>query len=324
MENAILFGNGLNLLNNGISWDDLLKKISDREHLIGGIPNTMQYETIILASDYFLYEPFILADGKQFITADGNKFMVKDKPAEEALKNKIKFELENFTSNFAYERLSRLNVEHFITTNYDNTLYNLFCSKGYIKGISNNTESLYSIRRRFGLQCDNITHKYIWPIHGTIHYPKSMMLGLDHYCGSIAKINAYIKGEYNYTKEGKPFILKDIISRLRNKECEMPLSWIDLFFTHNIHIIGFGLQYDEIDLWWILNRRQRYIRQYGEMLISNKIYFYGNIEDNKKALLMRLGVEVVSFEHEGLNTADPLYYNKQYDYYLNMIEKHGK
>ena len=39
-------------------------------------------------------------------------------------------------------------------------------------------------------------YKYIWPIHGTIQHPKSIMLGLDHYCGSIGKINDYIKGKY--------------------------------------------------------------------------------------------------------------------------------
>ena len=151
------------------------------------------------------------------------------------------------------------------------------------------------------------------------------MLGLDHYCGSIGKINDYIKGKYEYNKNGEPHILKGIIERIENNECEIPFSWIDLFFTHNIHIIGFGLQYEETDLWWILNKRQRYIKQHSrENIISNNIYFYGDVEENKKALLMKLGVEVCSFDSKGLKNIDSSYYKKQYEFYLDKIETYCK
>jgi hypothetical protein len=151
------------------------------------------------------------------------------------------------------------------------------------------------------------------------------MLGLDHYCGSIGKINDYLKGKYEYNKNGEPHILKGIIQRIENNECEIPFSWIDLFFTHNIHIIGFGLQYEETDLWWILNKRQRYIKQHSrENIISNNIYFYGDVEENKKALLMKLGVEVCSFDSKGLKNTDSSYYKKQYEFYLDKIETYCK
>ncbi|MBQ3244520.1 MAG: hypothetical protein IJB01_07940 [Bacteroidaceae bacterium] len=317
MKNAILFGNGLNLLNGGISWNDLLEKISS-EPLIKKIPNTLQYETIVLASEKYYNESFIFNAGSLLLT-NGSPLYTK-KPIEEDIKNKIKDELKNFTSNFAYQRLSELNVEQYITTNYDQTLYNLLCKKGYKKGESNNTESIYSIRRRFGLINKSGTCKYIWPIHGTIQHPKSIMLGLDHYCGSIGKINDYLKGDYNYTKNGKTFTLDKITSRLKEQKCEIPFSWIDLFFTHNIHIIGLGLQYDEIDLWWILNRRQRYIKQFGkENTISNKIHFYGNTSNSMKKLLNKFGVEVYTFRQKGLKPNDPLYYEVQYNYYIDKI-----
>lgn len=317
MKNAILFGNGLNLLNGGISWNNLLEKISS-EPLIEKIPNTLQYETIVLASEKYYNESFIFNAGS-LLLANGSPLYTK-KPIEEDIKNKIKDELKGFTSNFAYQRLSELNVEQYITTNYDQTLYNLLCKEGYKKGESNNTESIYSIRRRFGLINKSGTCKYIWPMHGTIQHPKSIMLGLDHYCGSIGKINDYLKGDYNYTKNGKTFTLDKITSRLKEQKCEIPFSWIDLFFTHNIHIIGLGLQYDEIDLWWILNRRQRYIKQFGkENTISNKIHFYGNTSNSMKKLLNKFGVEVYTFRQKGLKPNDPLYYEIQYNYYIDKI-----
>ena len=133
MKNAILFGNGFNLLSGNLSWDKLLNRIS-KDSLISDIPNTLQYETIILANEYYQYEPFILADGSKFILAEGKEFWVRDKSVEEDIKNQIKDELEAFSSNFAYERLYSLNIEHYITTNYDKVLYNLLCDNGYKKG----------------------------------------------------------------------------------------------------------------------------------------------------------------------------------------------
>ena len=97
-----------------------------------------------------------------------------------------------------------------------------------------------------------------------------------------------------------------------------------IFFTHNIHIIGFGQQYEETDLWWILNKRQRYIKQYSrENLITNNIYFYGDVEGNK-TLLMRLGVEVCSFDPKRLKDDDSSSYKKQYEFYLDKIETYCK
>ncbi|MCJ8326248.1 MAG: hypothetical protein MJK08_04015 [Campylobacterales bacterium] len=43
------------------------------------------------------------------------------------------------------------------------------------------------------------------------------------------------------------------------------------FFNTDIHILGFGLDYSEIDLWWILNKRARLGRT---QKLKNKIFFY--------------------------------------------------
>ena len=87
-----------------------------------------------------------------------------------------------------------------------------------------------------------------------------------------------------------------------------------------IEVVRVGFVGDEIDLWWILNKRQRYIKQYNkENLINNKIYFYGNVDDSLKELLIRFGVEVYSFNPPNLETTDSLYYETIYNHYLNKI-----
>lgn len=105
MKNAILFGNGFNRLSSNLSWDKLLNRIS-KDSLISDIPNTLQYETIILANEFYQYEQLFDANGDRLITSDGQELYVRDKPVEEEIKNQIKDELELFSSNFAYERLA--------------------------------------------------------------------------------------------------------------------------------------------------------------------------------------------------------------------------
>lgn len=151
MKNAIFFGNGLNRLNGGFSWEALLKEITN-DCLIEGISNTLQYEAIILDRDYYDYEQLVTADGYQLITADGQEFYAKDKPAEENIKNKIKDALLKFETNKTYEQLSNLDIEHYITTNYDLTLYNQLSALGFKESVSNNSEKIYSIRRKFHLK----------------------------------------------------------------------------------------------------------------------------------------------------------------------------
>ena len=71
---------------------------------------------------------------------------------------------------------------------------------------------------------------------------------------------------------------------------------------HNLHIIGFGLDYSEQDIWFILNKRQRYIKE-NKIDITNQIYFYGCIDHNKEMLLKDFGVNVFSYNTPKKQTA---------------------
>lgn len=318
MENVILYGNGLNLLSNDLSWKDLLTNISSTG-LIEEVPYTMLYESIILDYDYYKHIPIVTKDNYILTTADNKELHVIDKPREEVIKENIKNELKKLKPNFAYDRLGKLDVEHYITTNYDKTLHSVLESHKLDIIEKNNSESTYSIKRYIKFRdFDNQKEKNIWSMHGSIDCPNSIMLGLDHYCGSVGKINDYLKGKYEYTKNGKKNQVPDIITRLTDEKMHSPLSWIDLFFTHDIHIIGFGLQYEEVDLWWILNKRQRYKRKFAhENLINNKIFYYGNVDCNKEKLLNKFGVQVYS-----LNSKRTKDYTEEYQHYIDVIESY--
>mgnify|MGYP006974591706 FL=1 len=87
--------------------------------------------------------------------------------------------------------------------------------------------------------------KEVWYAHGEVSNTKSIMLGYDHYCGSLAKINDYIKGKYDYpgTKDKVPSI-EQKLELWKNEKVEVLrrslISWIDLFFFSDLHIIGLG------------------------------------------------------------------------------------
>lgn len=84
-----------------------------------------------------------------------------------------------------------------------------------------------------------------------------MILG-HYYYGSLFK--QYVKlldkrgNKYSaYQKNGKPFHV---------------CSWLDAFILGDVYILGFGFDFSEFDLWWLLNRKKR------ENATVGTVYFY--------------------------------------------------
>jgi hypothetical protein len=289
MKNSILFGNGLNYLSDDqISWNDLLNKIKGTNQFDSiSLPNTMIYEKIMLHKHFNPNESI--------------------RNTESNLKNEIADILKKQKTNQFYDKLLNLKFDNYLTTNYDFALNDSFKTKSKDNWIKNNsTEGIYSIRRNTSFfDSKNNEHCKIWNIHGEVSNPKSIMLGLDHYCGSIGKIDGYLKGNYEYQVENKKHQTIPIKEKINTNEFDN-VSWVELFFITNLHIIGFGLDYSEIDLWWIINKRARLKK---EVSIQNKIKFYVSPlekllkpqrdygkyiqEKNKRELLKSFDVEII-------------------------------
>lgn len=307
--NTLFLGNGLNLLEGAKDWNTLLTSIAivaGGRRIIDDVPNTLQYESIMLHTEYSSYATLEDANGRMFVDSDGKIFKTKEN-TEEFIKREISRAIESIHASEYHKHFINLPFDHIITTNYDDAISEALTSEGYRQTWKNFSESLYSIRRRVGYQGKEKS-KVVYYIHGDMHHPKSIMLGLDHYCGSIGKINDYLKGHYDYSGT----ILLDLPKRLSQGINDI-MSWIDLFFMSNIYIVGFGLDYSETDLWWILNKRKRYLRERGG-LINNKIVYLGETTPSKKELLESLGVNVISFASNGN-------YTQMYDEILRKIDK---
>lgn len=280
--NSILFGNGLNRLSQiNQSWEELLNDIKGSQQFINEeLPNTMIYERILFERPLRI-ENNILDE----------EFSVKERIAEAYKKVVI---------HPIYKDLYSLNAHNYLSTNYDYAFRDSISKAFSYKYFNKSTEDIYSIRRKIEIVENGGPSTNIWHIHGEVKYPKTIMLGLDHYCGEIGKIDNLIKGKYEYVVRGKNIKLKSIKEKLVLNEPD-GVSWVELFFTSNLYILGFSFDYSEIDLWWVLTKRARLIRE-SEVgnKIKNKIYFYcSSIEESKKGLLKSLGVEVVEIVRKG-------------------------
>ena len=137
MENVVLFGNGLNLLSNKLSWLDLLDKIlhkglEDKDTSVcipSALPNTLQYDFILFNSDSV------------------GKSIVEERQLN--LKKCIAENVKHFATNDIYKNLGELKVNTYLTTNYDHTLDESLRQIGYVPDLSksNKQEKLYNIRR---------------------------------------------------------------------------------------------------------------------------------------------------------------------------------
>jgi hypothetical protein len=293
MKNSVLFGNGLNNLSkNRIPWDELLNKIKGISNFDNGtLPNTFIYERAIFE----------------------NHLSDNIRETEYEIKKSISELLSTIETNDFYRLLFELNCENYLTTNYDYAFKNYILKTEEYLIENHSTEDIYSIRRQtqvFNKEQEEILK--IWHIHGEISNPISIMLGLDHYCGSVSKLDAYVKGTYDFQENSKKINVKKMSDKLLQGAFDSR-SWSDLLFNSNIHIIGLSLDFSETDIWWVLTKRARMIKDKKTSdLIKNKIYFYDkNIKEDKEELLDSLGVSVVKPTKE--------YGENWSEYYLDTI-----
>ena len=253
-----------------------------------------------------IYERVILEKPNKFEDILDNEFETK---------TKISNLMSDIKPHQFYSDLYNLNVQNYITTNYDYAFIKSIESNSDINFPINefSSEDVYSIRRLKKISNKKERKKNFWQIHGELNKPATIMLGLDHYCGEIGKIDNYIKGTYKYVSNKETISELSIEDKLKGKKFNGS-SWIELFFNSNIHIIGFSFNYAEIDLWWIVNKRARMKRsKYGKM-IKNKIIFYCDYIDTQfEGVLNCMDIEVVRISTSSIKK------EKYNDYYKNVI-----
>ncbi|WP_300561325.1 SIR2 family protein [uncultured Oscillibacter sp.] len=219
------------------------------------------------------------------------------------------FSDKEYPDNPMLRSLVSLPFDAILTTNYT---YEIECAQiSRYAALSNKTKYACStLPRRDGRYLLHTFNRLtedtgdIWHIHGELRNKSSMILSHDEYARLVHEIVTYNQ------KRGKNY--QDYGTDLKFK------SWVDYFLMGDVYILGFGMDYSEFDLWWLLGRRLREKAKVG------KIFYYSikSAENRLKNLvLLYTGVEVLEFGEPILSADDKDKKNEKYQkFYVEAIE----
>ena len=94
----------------------------------------------------------------------------------------------------------------------------------------------------------------IWHLHGEANRPNTMIFGHYYYGNLLYRYQEYFRRRGNAYEE----------HQLRHKDLEVR-SWLDYFILADIYVLGCGLDFSEMDLWWLINRKKRETAQKGRL-----------------------------------------------------------
>lgn len=265
MQKVLFLGNGINrLTNHGVSWDDA---ICDLAKDVGG--------TELL--DHRDYVPFTL-----IYEGFCSKSSVNSKRGVTPLKKKVAMLLIQMVFNPFHKQVMDLGLNHIITTNYDYSLENSISHS--FKPEYFRREGRYSVFRRV-----KIANTNVWHVHGETEKPETITLGHEQYSGQLENLRKHLT-----SMKTSPF--RNHHYKFENSD--LKYSWGDIFLRDEIHIVGFSLDYSEIDIWWLLTFKAQYESRYKIKCGPTVFHYWSDKPQDKKdkgkiELLKSLKVKVV-------------------------------
>ncbi len=280
MGKTLFLGNGINRLTNfGVGWNDV---ISDLAREVGG-------EELLKHKEYvpftLIYEGF------------SSKKLENSKRGITPLKEKVASLLSKMVSNPYHKRIMNLDINHIITSNYDYSLENSVSDISEFEFFRNETR--YSVFRRV-----KVANSNIWHIHGEVKKPATITLGHEQYSGQLEHLRKHLT-----SKKKSPFRMR----RYNFEKSDSRYSWGDVFLRDEIHVVGFSLDYSEVDIWWLLTFKAQYEARY-HIKCGPTIFYYWSSDSEKEKdkgkieLLKSLNVTV----EENFN----IDYRKMYDRFI--------
>ena len=264
---VLLLGNGLSRAYNADSWDHFLDFINRKKKEFP-VPNDIDMPMplkIILLTDNHVGTA--MKENKEYFLKDFYTCLDKDICTE-------------------IRKLFDCGFDYILTTNYSYELeYSVYGEKLTENKLQKSLQKYISVDRaenKYMLHTFNqIDHNGkkidIWHIHGEARKPDSMIIGSDYYSRLTSRvIDAASMIDYDQ-KEGKD------INKVAIR------NWAEALIFGDVYVLGFGYDYSEQDLWWLLNRKSNETK-----IKKGKTYYYepnGSLSTKtKKSLLNVFGV----------------------------------
>jgi hypothetical protein len=120
-------------------------------------------------------------------------------------------------------------------------------------------------------------------------------LGYEQYAGYLQQMRNYVVTGIEYKNEKIP----SFIERFKKRDRRL-YSWVDLFFTSEVYILGLSLDFVEMHLWWLLTFRARQMYE-KRMALNNTITYLFPLHEkpqlkSRLALLETTGVKIKAIE----------------------------
>ena len=222
----LILGNGLNLAygSRSVSWKNLITDGTDQN-----VPDTI---TVPLSLEVVL--------------RTGNHALEVLRRRRSELYGRVDTE----ELRTALQELLSLGFDEILTTNYSYELEEAALGieeaedKDLVKLMKSTTgfiDRKYLLHSFHEVKTGEVTNR-IWHIHGEARKPSSMIL--DHY-----QYGALLNRFVNFCRWREMERGADE-PRLAEKE-----SWLDVFLDADVYILGQGFDFAEMDLWWLLNRK---------------------------------------------------------------------
>lgn len=292
--NVLLIGNGLTI-KNGISWEKLIED-TKRDNI-----DVSKYRDPNTTS--FCVPNTVLTVATSIV--DDQQRHAKYKKIAEGIRVNASSELT---------RLVKMPFDAILTTNYTYEIESVFDSK-YVDYKAEKKRNFAVANRKNGKYLIHTYNSFgdvspeIWHIHGELRRPSSLILSHDEYAHLMERIIEHNKIGYKYEKN-------------RN-DLEMD-SWIDYFIKGNVFILGFGYDYAEFDMWWLLTRRLKE----AEGSCGNIIFYEPQEEKNKYKIMALEDAGVccknLGFNRDSMNIPTDEFYKAFYIAAIEDIEKNIK
>ncbi len=271
---VLLLGNGVirAYSDKALSWQDLLKRIGTREVPDNlGIP--MPLEIVLRTEDHV---DMVLDHHYRELYG-----VVDTKDFGDTLRS-----------------IFDIGFDHILTTNYSYELEEaalgvpMFTDEELKQLIRHSTEVKDEEQEFMLFTCNEVSVNgkscRIWHIHGEARKPNSIVLGHLYYGNLLTRCSGYLYGDAG-CEEGEVF------------------SWVDAFMLGDVYTLGFGYDFSEMDLWWLLDYKKIFFRNEG-----GKLYYYrpGKLEtfDVKSTLLQDYGAQIINFgEQEPVSHVNEYY-----------------
>lgn len=262
---VLLLGNGLNRTFCGISWSELMEKITVREDLPSKLTCPMPLQAVLVTNDQVHKR---MKENKNAFYGSVNGELM------EQLQALLSMGFSDIlTTNYSYELEAAAHGKK--------TVHNSFLTNT-CKNVNDGqrVENKYLLSSCQQIQFKNVNNR-IWHIHGEARKPSSMVLSHYHYGSLLCRMKNYVDSRtaayLSYHKKDKEIILQ---------------GWLDSFILGDVYILGFGMDFSELDLWWLINRKKR------EKESNAHIHYYDFATQNfneKHELLKLMGAEVHTF-----------------------------